>query len=517
MSVDSVPYRTARGRGWVLYGCTLALSLLLMASPVAHSEDEEDGGSDEAEDIVEQEIEDSAEASAEEEAEEAAESAAEEAAEESAEDEAERAAEEGMEDAAEEDAEEEAGDEAENETEEEADEGEESESEDLADTLDRRRSRDSVEYLVESDTGELIVRNELVALTDSDRIDRFAALPELALIERHRLTALEVTFARFLVRSGSDLSALRDRLRRRFPDAAIDFNHGYEFSEDSGSATNGLSNMAGKIFDGQRLALNEPHAVGMIDSAVDADHDSLRHAAVTQRSFLSDNRRADRRHGTAVASLLVGRSTGMAGMVPEARLYSASVFAAHPERGLRATTDSLVEALGWLAEQDVRVINISLSGPANATVENAINLLVGRRVMIVAAVGNDGPLSDPRYPAAYADVIAVTAIHSDGRVYRRAGRGAHLDYAAPGVDLVAAAAETGTAYDRLTGTSFAAPVVTGLVLYYLDRTGADVSPETLIQRMNADLIDLGDAGADTVFGRGVPGRSLMGPGQLLQR
>ncbi len=82
-------------------------------------------------------------------------------------------------------------------------------------------------------------------------------------------------------------------------------------------------------------------------------------------------------------------------------------------------------------------------------------------MVIVAAAGNGGPKAAPAYPAAYNDVIAVTAIDRAKRAYRRAGRGEHIDLAAPGVDVWTAASVPGAR--AKTGTSFATPFVTAAV------------------------------------------------------
>ena len=75
----------------------------------------------------------------------------------------------------------------------------------------------------------------------------------------------------------------------------------------------------------------------------------------------------------------------------------------------------------------------------------------------MAAVGNDGPAAPPQYPASYPGVIAVTGVDSGDRALREAGRATHLDFAAPGADLVAAL--PGKGFTPVRGTSFAAPFV----------------------------------------------------------
>src|SRR3546814_15328799 len=80
----------------------------------------------------------------------------------------------------------------------------------------------------------------------------------------------------------------------------------------------------------------------------------------------------------------------------------------------------------------VPVINVSLVGPPNLLVRTAVTAVQRRGLIVVAAVGNDGPAAAPLYPAAYPGVVAVTGVDSNNRVLSEAGRGPHVDFAAPG-------------------------------------------------------------------------------------
>ena len=97
-------------------------------------------------------------------------------------------------------------------------------------------------------------------------------------------------------------------------------------------------------------------------------------------------------------------------------------------------------------------------------------------------------------------MIAVTAVDSRGRVYRRAVQGNHVDVAAPGVDIWTAASISGAR--TKTGTSFAAPFVTAALSKMLAADG-DLSPAELERRLIADAADLGDPGRDKVYGAGL--------------
>src|SRR5690606_2000444 len=100
-------------------------------------------------------------------------------------------------------------------------------------------------------------------------------------------------------------------------------------------------------------------------------------------------------------------------------------------------------------------------GPPNRVLERIIGLLSARGHLVVAAIGNDGPAARPLYPAAYPGTVGVTGVNGDRHVLPEAGRGPHVDFAAPGMDMIAAAIES--PYAEVRGTSFAAPLVAGLL------------------------------------------------------
>lgn len=189
--------------------------------------------------------------------------------------------------------------------------------------------------------------------------------------------------------------------------------------------------------------------VGMVDGGVSG-------SSLTQRGFAVGAPRASI-HGTAVASLLAG-SGRIRGAAPGAQLMVADVYGSDAAGG---NATAIVKALGWLVGERVPVVTISLVGPPNSLLGRVVAAAQARGTIIVAAVGNDGAASPPSYPASYPGVIAVTATDSRKRILIEAGRATHLDYAAPGADMLAADITGGAAAVR--GTSFAAPLVAGTI------------------------------------------------------
>lgn len=470
----------------------------------------EDDLDDLAEDAAEDAMDDDAEDLAEELAEEAAEDELEDSLDDDAEDLAEDLAEEAAEDRLDEDDwEDDLDDELENDLDDELDEddldGRFDEDDRLTDALEERlldALEDDLDSLIELNTGDIIVRNEMLILADDALLDQLNRHPALELRERRPLSALGTSLGSFDVQSNVPLEALRSELRERYPGLSVDFNHGYELNQ-------GPASDPGEPID--LSSLYQPAApgrtrvtIGMLDGPVNTRHPAFAETPLKQKAFVTRPSERDRAHGTAIASLLVGRTQDWQGLVPGAELYVASVFSEQAQYGSIATTQSLITALDWLVSQPVDIINISLAGPANQTLEAVLQQIRARGILPVAAVGNAGPLADPQYPAAYPTVVAVTAVDRALDLYPYAVRGDHLDFAAYGVNLTAASGDDG--FTRVSGTSFAAPVVTALLARHLADTG---SLAQALQALSEDTMDLGEPGKDPLFGQGLPGKSQL--------
>ena len=223
--------------------------------------------------------------------------------------------------------------------------------------------------------------------------------------------------------------------------------------------------------------------VGVIDGGVAGD-------IATQRGFAAGAPRASD-HGTAIVSLITGQGK-VRGAAPGARVLAADVYGTDPAGG---NATAIAKALGWLVGQRVPVVTISLVGPANPLLARVVAAAQARGVMIVAAVGNDGPAAPPGYPASYPGVIAVTGVDSRNRVLIEAARATHLDYAAPGADMLASTADGKAVAVR--GTSFAAPLVAATIARLYPATDPGKRSDTIAR------IDAGAKRLGARFGRGL--------------
>jgi hypothetical protein len=352
--------------------------------------------------------------------------------------------------------------------------------------------------LIEADpAGEPAVRGELLVTSPSTTLLAAARAEGFAVVRERRLEALDVSIVTLRAPPGWATPRALQRLRELDPEAAIDFNHLYLDSGETGMPRHGVAAPAASP-----AATGTPRVkLGLIDGGVETDHPLLRHATIT--AWGCGSRKVPSAHGTAVASLLVGQGERFRSAAPGAALYAADVYCDDPIGG---SIEAVAAALAWLIGEQVPVVNISLVGPANRTLEQVVRRASARGVLLVAAVGNDGPAAPPLYPAAYPDVVAVTGIDARGQVLPEACRGPHVAFAAPGADMAAA----GLGKDAWTtprGTSFAAPLVAGLLAAAL-RT-PDVNAASLaVAALARGAIDAGAPGRDVVFGHGIVARAL---------
>lgn len=283
-----------------------------------------------------------------------------------------------------------------------------------------------------------------------------------------------------------------------------DFNHFYRAEQASclGAECPERALVGWRVAPNRATACGRNVTIGMIDSGINNSHETFRGAALDVLRIAPGRMSPARSvHGTAVAALLVGDPASRSpGLVPGARLVAVDAFhsAGDDER-----TDlfTLVEALGHLAQEGVQVINLSLAGPHNLVLEHVIDRLTREmNIVVVAAVGNDGPTAGPAYPAGYPRVLAVTAVDRTGALYAQAIRGPHVDIAAPGVEVWTAASVKGARWK--TGTSFAAPFVTAAAAI-LRETRPGLSVEEIAVELQRRARDLGPPGIDPEFGAGL--------------
>jgi serine protease AprX len=257
--------------------------------------------------------------------------------------------------------------------------------------------------------------------------------------------------------------------------------------------------------------------VAVLDSGVAADPDLVSPAS----RILASVNFADQRlvadpggHGTHVAGIIAGNGTRSAGefvgIAPEANIVDVRVLSSSGS----GRVSSVVRGVEWVLAHryayNIRVINLSFGAPTPTSYRTdpmsaAVEIAWRRGLVVVAAAGNSGPARDTvASPGIDPYVVTVGAADDRGTASPRddtlaafsswgtADSNAKPDLLAPGRRIVSirvqgsaldslfpdrvVVAHNGSTYIRLSGTSMAAPVVSGAIALVLQRR-PNLSPD----------------------------------------
>ncbi|MGW6130181.1 S8 family serine peptidase [Cellulomonas sp. NPDC055163] len=245
--------------------------------------------------------------------------------------------------------------------------------------------------------------------------------------------------------------------------------------------------------------------IAVLDTGVDATHPDLAGSIEPGTDLVNGdaNPADDHGHGTVVAGAAMAHGNngvGAVGAAHGARLLPVKVLDA---RG-RGSDSVVAQGIAWAVDHGADVLNLSLGGPdLSPVLLAAMQAAVARGVVVVVAAGNDG--SDvAQYPAAYAPqvpgVLAVGATDDDGALTDFSSWGDWVSIAAPGSEIVGPA--LGGGYNQASGTSLAAPFVSGTAALVLARTPR-ATPAVVEDRILSTARDAGPRGVDPFYGRGV--------------
>ena len=332
-----------------------------------------------------------------------------------------------------------------------------------------RRNRESIEL---DAAGEPARRGELLVMNiERSRLEA-VAVAGFTVLAHEEIEGLDFEVTRLSAPEGMGLAEAQRTLALLLPGSQVSAdNLHFEAGVSPGPALLATVRTAGSI-------AGAVAPVGMVDGAPGAA------VPVKELRGFAMGAPYPSNHGSAVASLLASAGADS--------IRVADVYGTDKAGG---NALAMAKGLGWLVARGSKVITISLVGPRNAVLERAISAAQRRGIVIVAAVGNDGPAAPPAYPASYDGVLAVTAVDGKRRALIEAGRALHLDYAAPGADIRGINAKGKRI--RLRGTSFATPLVAARVARHLG-AGRDWRAS-----LDKEAIDLGAKGPDDTFGRGL--------------
>ena len=184
-------------------------------------------------------------------------------------------------------------------------------------------------------------------------------------------------------------------------------------------------------------------------------------------------------HGTVVAGIIAamsGNGIGIAGIDPWAKIMALKAMEVDGKGGSANVSRAIIYAV----DHGARVINLSVGGKRLSLAEQkALDYAAAKNVVVVAASGNEGVDTAGFSPAGLRHALTVAAVDPDLKRPTFSNWGANVALAAPGVDILSLRArqtdllifarkdyKPGTAvvkgsYYRVTGSSFAAPMVSG--------------------------------------------------------
>ena len=252
----------------------------------------------------------------------------------------------------------------------------------------------------------------------------------------------------------------------------------------------------------------DPVKLAIIDTGIDVKHPdltaNLKGGVSTVGYTTSYN--DDNGHGTHVAGIVgaVDNEIGVIGAGPAIDLYAVKVL---DRRGSGYLSD-VIEGLDWAIAHGMQVVNMSLGTSADVlSFREAVQRVNSAGIVQVAAAGNSG--GSVIYPAAYPEVIAVSATDNTDTIASWSSRGPEVDLAAPGVSIYST--YKGQTYKTLSGTSMAAPHVAGAAALVLnsaigayDLNDNDIwDPIEVQNKLQDKAVDLGSHGFDNLYGWGL--------------
>ncbi|MBT3605597.1 MAG: S8 family serine peptidase, partial [Candidatus Latescibacteria bacterium] len=208
-------------------------------------------------------------------------------------------------------------------------------------------------------------------------------------------------------------------------------------------------------------------------------------------------------HGTNVSGVIAAAANnnlGVVGIAPDAKIMPLRASATLLAGGSFLQEDDLAAGILYAVENGAHIINMSWGGPESALViRDAIKFAAQQGLVLVAAAGNSG---EPglSYPAANNNTIAVGATDRSDLLANFSSTGAGVDVVAPGLSILTT--QLGNSYTVRSGTSLAAPHVSGLAALVLSRN-PNLNAQQFRSLIQSTAKDLGTTGFDNSFGAGL--------------
>lgn len=262
-------------------------------------------------------------------------------------------------------------------------------------------------------------KNELLLLYDAQQSSRFAE----EVLQRYRLTQKrsdELNSIRTkmltVATNGQDPKALVATINKKEEKVEANLSSLF-FTATNANTANTNPSPVGYPLDLTGIAQAHQFTkgagvkIGMVDTPIDILHRSLDNSKVRRVELIPAGDANNQKHGTAIAGVLIGQNPRI-GIAPEASLYAVSAFSADPKNpNDRSSTAGLVaKAIDLCIQENVDILNLSFAGKNDPLVQKMVQRAINNGIIVVSSVGNGGPTAEPAYPAAFEDVLAVTAV-----------------------------------------------------------------------------------------------------------
>jgi subtilisin family serine protease len=208
------------------------------------------------------------------------------------------------------------------------------------------------------------------------------------------------------------------------------------------------------------------------------------------------------KHGTFIAGLIAADNDNdiFTGIAPNIKIMSLR-FLRDNLRFYASDWSKLVSAIDYAIENGADIINLSLQadGIPPIGIHEAIQRAYNAGILIVGVTGNYE--DHVTFPGNYSEVIAVSATTNSREIADFSAYGSQTELCAPGADVYSI-----SGYDSSivtgSGTSFAAPLVTGAIALILSLNQSLTNSE-IRDILSKTCLDLGEEGRDSLFGYGL--------------
>jgi subtilisin family serine protease len=346
------------------------------------------------------------------------------------------------------------------------------------------------------------IQNELVAEIDgalsTAEADELARRHGLERIASQSFPLLDATIGLFRIVDGRRADTVRRELAADVRSVQLNFRYLLQDAKkpaiEGDAAQYAVAQL--RLPQAHALARGMNVTIAVIDSGVDVKHPELANSVSDSFDALGSSE-GPHVHGTGIAGAIVAHAKLM-GSAPEARLIAIRAFGAG-SKGAESTSYVILRGLDYAAEHGAQIINMSFAGPKDPLIERGIAATATRGILMVAAAGNGGAKSQPLYPAANPNVIAVSGTDAQEKLFAASNRGNHIAISAPGADIFLPAPDE--KYQITSGTSFSAAYVSGVAALMLERNPA-LKPGDIRAILTKTARDLGAPGRDDQFGAG---------------